>query len=319
MNPPQEHQRLSIVIPCYNEQETLDYTFERIKKALSPIENRQIDLVFVNDGSTDSTTKILDQLVENNSNDFNIHVVEFSRNFGHSAAVLAGLTKADGDHVAIIDADLQDPPELIPEMLKKIGPDVDVVYGQRTYRDKETIFKRSTAWLFYRLMRLLTGLRLPNDSGDFRVMKKQVRDAVLECGENEPFIRGLVAWVGFKQQAFPYRREARKHGTTKYPFHKMFRFALTALVSFSSKPLQIGIYFGFLGLLGALILAGIVLWAKVQGQTIPGWASTFIGFLAGQSMTLVLLGIMGAYIAKVHAEVKQRPRFIIRREKSKRL
>jgi len=239
--------KLSIVVPVFNEEQTLSYSFERLNKVAEDLRPRYdaIELVFVNDGSRDKTATIMRAL---KSAVADIRVLHFSRNFGHSAAVFAGLEASNGDHVAIIDADLQDPPEIIGQMLEGLNTGADVVYGQRIERKDETWFKKTTAWAFYRLLDRLAGTDIPKDAGDFRVMTREVVDAVLSCHESDPFLRGLVAWVGFEQRPFPYSRDGRKYGTTKYPFSKMLKFGLTAIVNFSEAPLRAAFYFGAAGL-----------------------------------------------------------------------
>jgi len=314
----------SIVVPVFNEQETLEYSHERLIKMASELPARvpvgRIELLYVNDGSKDGTAAILEKICARppvsgkNGVPIQVRYLEFSRNFGHSAAVLAGLNKAKGDAIAIIDADLQDPPELIPDMLWEVTQNWDVVYGQRTHREQESLSKKFTAWAFYRLLNFLTGFEIPRDTGDFRVITRAVRDAVISCEETEPFLRGLVAWVGFRQKAFPYVRQGRKYGETKYTWKKMFRFAYLAIVSFSSKPLRIAIYLGMLGI-GLCVLVSA--WAVVswwESRTVSGWTSLLIALMLTQSLNLLVIGLLGLYLGRIHVEGKRRPRFLIRRE-----
>ena len=307
---------LSIVIPCFNEEEVIEFTHARLVKAAEMVPLSRVELVYVDDGSIDRTSQILRNFSKQASGKCDVTVIEFSRNFGHSAAVTAGLAHAMGDYIAIMDADLQDPPELLPAMLNRMseGEGYDVVYGQRTRREKESLFKRFTAWAFYRVLNLMTGIRIPNDAGDFRILSRQVSEAILRCQESDPFVRGIVAWVGFRQCAFPYVRSARFRGETKYPLRKMLRFAATAIISFSSKPLQLGLYLGAFGFLmiGVIFGWGFIAW--VQGRTLPGWASLLGAFLIGQSFILMLLGVMGAYVGRIHDQSQGRPRFIVKRE-----
>jgi glycosyltransferase involved in cell wall biosynthesis len=308
--------KLSIVIPCFNEEEVIEFTHARLVEVSQSFPSDQVEIVYVDDGSKDRTPALLQKFASEASGKISVIVIEFSRNFGHSAAVTAGLTYATGDSIAIMDADLQDPPELLPQMyaLLSEGEGCDVVYGQRVRRERETLFKRFSAWAFYRTLNLMTGIRIPNDTGDFRILTRQVADAILRCQESDPFVRGIVAWVGFRQRAFQYARAARFAGETKYPIRKMLRFAGTAIISFSSKPLRLGLY---LGAFGFLMIAGILTWALVawmEGRTLPGWASLLAAFLIGQSFILMLLGVMGAYIGRIHDQSQDRPRFIVRRE-----
>jgi len=307
---------LSIIVPVYNEEKTLSYTHERlIKLAAVPNLSSRLEIIYVNDGSQDKTPIILDRFQVTGAGGVDIKVVHFARNFGHSAAVTAGLIESAGDRITIIDADLQDPPELIPEMVALIERGWDVVYGQRSVRLGETHFKRLTAWLFYRILNLLTGVVIPRDTGDFRVITREVRDALLSCHDQEPFLRGLVAWVGFQQKAFPYVREPRRYGTTKYPFSKMVKFANNAILSFSSSPLRIAIHAGLVGM-GLSVLIGLwALWARFTGRAVSGWTSLLDGTLIGQSFILLCIGFIGSYTARIYRQVQGRPRFIIRQRK----
>lgn len=307
---------LSIVVPVFNEEECISVSFERLTTAIksSELSSKKIEFIFVNDGSRDKTPQILNSFKGMSTENLNFRVLHFSRNFGHSSAVLAGLEASTGDLVAIIDADMQDPPELIPQMVKKISEGYDVVYGLRLSREGETFFKKITAWFFYRLINSLASIHIPKDAGDFRVMTREVVSAVLSCEDHAPFMRGLVAWVGFRQCPYPYNREERKLGTTKYPLKKMFKFAWQAISSFSNTPLVFITYLG----LGMTIVSGVIgLWAlkqKMNGEVIPGWTSLLLGFLAGNAVTLLMLGIMGLYLGKVIDQVRGRPRYIVKKD-----
>lgn len=310
----------TLIIPVYNEEETLEFSLTRLNSACIGILSsgfQEIELIFVNDGSNDESFKILDafrsRIATNSPIPYQVRILEFSKNFGHAAAVLAGLEHATGDIVGIIDADLQDPPELLLQMIHHLKRhNVDVVYGQRKERKGETLFKKLTAWLFYRLINLLTGVRIPKDTGDFRVMRREVVDAVLLCTETDPFIRGIVAWVGFKQLAFPYIRDERRFGTTKYPLRKMLKFAATAIISFSGKPLVFSLYFGLFGLTFSILLGVWTIASWRYGGTVPGWASLTLAISLSQSFVLVLLGVQGLYISRVHASSLARPRYILK-------
>lgn len=316
------HPKLSIVIPVFNEEETLLHTHSRIVNAMSRDKQlglQTVEIIYVDDGSKDKTPSILNQIIQTPANStltIQTKALSFSRNFGHSAAVMAGLQVATGTHVAIMDADLQDPPEHLPEMYKKLtSENLDVVFGQRSSREGEGPFKRFTAWLFYRLLRSITGVDIPKDTGDFRVITKQVRDAVISCEEGEPFLRGLIAWVGFKQAPFLYIRKERAYGKTKYTIKKMFKFATQALLSFSSAPLLIAFWIGLLGIIFSALLGGWALYVHLSGKAVSGWASLLLGFAIGQSLTLVLLGVIGSYLSRIHMEVMKRPKFIIKSQK----
>lgn len=307
---------LSLVVPVYNEEETLWHVYERMTKLFrSPDWDcfSKIELIFVDDGSTDCTPELLSKITRA---DWEPRVdaksLHFSRNFGHSAAVVAGLDASRGDMVALLDADLQDPPDLIPAMCQHILEGWDVVYGQRLMRQGETWHKRLAAWIFYRVLCILSGFSFPKDTGDFRVMTREVCDAVKSCNETDPFLRGLISWLGFRQMPFPYVREARLHGVTKYPFRKMLRFASMALVGFSSLPLRIALY---LGIFGLFLFASLSVWAVLmnfRGIAVPGWTSLLIGVTWGQSILLVMIGILGVYVGRVHTEVQGRPRYVMR-------
>ncbi len=307
---------LSIVVPVYNEEECINVSFDRLTSAIknSHLSSAKIEYIFVNDGSRDKTPKILNSFKSLSNEQTTYRVLHFSRNFGHSAAVLAGLEASSGKLIAIIDADMQDPPELIPQMVKKIEEGHDVVYGLRMSREGETLFKKITAWFFYRVINALASVHIPKDAGDFRVMTREVVNAVLSCEDHSPFVRGLVAWVGFRQLPMPYNREERKLGTTKYPLSKMIKFAWQAISSFSNTPL---LFITYLGLGSTAISLLIGLWALRQyfnGMVIPGWTSLLLGFLAGNSVTLLMLGIMGLYLGKVIDQVRGRPRFIVKKD-----
>lgn len=309
--------RLSVVIPVYNEEEIISLTFQKLlelKKDMLDIDLSSIQLIFIDDGSDDCTYERLckEKEVVSNQSWVEVMVVKFSRNFGHSPAVLAGLHKANGDIVAIIDADLQDPPELIPKMIAKLYQGWDVVYGRRTLRKGETISKRITAWTFYRLLNFLSGVDIPKDSGDFRVMTRQVVEAIKSCDECDPFLRGIVAWVGFNQVDYLYVRNERVLGESKYGFSKMIKFATAAIVSFSSLPLRLAAYIGIAGIVTTTLLCIFALYVKVGGDAVPGWASLVFGFAFGQSITFVIIGIIGTYIGRIHKELQKRPQYIIR-------
>lgn len=310
---------LAVVVPAFNEAETLRYSHERLMATLQQVRVASVEIIYVNDGSNDGSGRFFEDLIANHEPlpgkaepAVTLTYIELSRNFGHSAAVLAGLEAAKADAVAIIDADLQDPPELISGMVEELRKGWDVVFGKRQSRERESVFKRMTAWLFYRTLRLLAGFEIPADTGDFRVMTRQVRNAVLDCHETEPFLRGLVAWVGFRQRPMPYVRGGRKFGRTKYPFRKMMRLATLAILSFSVKPLRIAAWLGALGF-GICVVMGLVAvvsWA--QGNNVPGWTSLIVAFMTVQSLTLIIIGILGVYIGRIYSEVQRRPRHVIR-------
>lgn len=308
----------SIVVPIYNEEETLFYSLEKLRTSLDTLELSEIDqfeFILVNDGSADRSAELISEAATEYKlkyERFKIRQIDFSRNFGHSAAVLAGLTFSNGDFVAIIDADLQDPPELIPKMYNKLKEGFDVVYGKRISRDSESYFKKVTAWCFYRVLKVFTEVKIPTDTGDFRVITKTVAKQVSKLGEQDPFMRGLVAWVGFKQAAFPYDRVSRKFGETKYPFRKMLKFALNSIVNFSGLPLQLSIVFSLLSVMACMSLGFWAIYQHYIGETVPGWTSILMVTLVCQSMTLAVMSIFGLYLYKIHKGVLNRPIYIIK-------
>ncbi|HEU6437760.1 MAG TPA: glycosyltransferase family 2 protein [Nitratidesulfovibrio sp.] len=301
---------LSLVIPVYNERETLAYLRAELERWLPSLEDMTTEILLVDDGSTDGSLPILSRWA---AEDSRIKVVSFSRNFGHQAAVSAGLQHAIGDAVVIIDADLQDPLDVIHDMITRYEDGYDVAYGQRMARHGETRFKLVTAWLFYRIMRLWVHKGLPVDTGDFRLISRQCVDCINAMPEAHRFLRGMVAWAGFPQVAVPYARAERRFGETKYPLYKMLRFAWVAITSFSTVPLKIvtaaGGIFSLLGL-GAGIYA---LASHVTGHTVPGWTS-LMGFNALMGgLVLMGLGLIGEYVGKIYEEVKGRPLYVVQR------
>jgi dolichol-phosphate mannosyltransferase len=306
---------LSLVVPVFNEEAALPHSLSRLIGVLSKIEGK-CQIILVNDGSQDGSLGVIERFHDESASSANVRVeyLDFSRNFGHSAAVLAGLELAMGEVVGIIDADLQDPPELIPQMLEVMRESgADVVYGQRIRRKGESLFKRLTAWLFYRTLDVLAGVPIPRDAGDFRVMSKQVRSAVLACREQDPFLRGIVAWVGFRQVPLRYVRDERRFGSTKYGLRKMLRLATIAIVGFSNTPLLFSIGLGGLGVILSLLLAGWIYYGWTVGRTIPGWASLMLALTLFQSLSLFVLGVHGYYLGRAHKEVMGRPRYVVRR------
>lgn len=303
---------LSIIVPVFNEAECIWQSNRRLVSVISAQIKCKAEIIYVDDGSSDGTDQILRELsFESQDPNIHIHVLRFSRNFGHSAAVFAGIDVCQGEIVAIIDADMQDPPEILPAMLSKLAEGWDVVYGKRVSRESESFSKKLTAYFFYRLINWLSGIEIPKDTGDFRVMNRKVVEALRLIKEQDPFMRGLVAWVGFRQFAFEYQRKPRVAGQTKYPFRKMMSFALKAIVSFSNFPLFIAVVIGGIGFFGCVGLSIWVIWAWAKGITVPGWASLMISFGFFQSATLVVIGIVGAYVGRVFQEAKNRPRYIV--------
>lgn len=301
---------LSVVAPCFNEELVIGEMHRRLLAALGelPVE---FEILYVDDGSTDSTAEMLREI---QARDNRIRIIRFSRNFGHQMAITAGLEYASGDAVAIIDADLQDPPEVISEFFQKWAGGNDVVYGVRSEREGETAFKRWTAKMFYRVMGRLSDTTIPVDTGDFRLMDRAVVDALLEMPERDRFVRGMVSWLGFSQAAVPYRRSPRSAGATKFSLFKMMRFATDGIVSFSILPLRLATWMGFaasgLAILGILV-AVIEKLLGVEGL-VKGWTSMVIAILFIGGVQLICLGIIGEYVGRIYGESKKRPLYVIR-------
>ncbi|HTZ78603.1 MAG TPA: glycosyltransferase family 2 protein [Stellaceae bacterium] len=301
--------RLSVVVPCYNEEDSLKALEQRLPRACAASVGSSYEIILVDDGSSDRTWDVIAAL---SLRDARIVGVSLSRNFGHQMALTAGLGYARGDRIFVIDSDLQDPPELLSDMMRLMDEGADVVYGQRLDREGETRFKRWSAALFYRLLARMTDVKVPLDTGDFRLMSRRVLRALQSMPEQHRFVRGLVAWTGFRQVALPYTRQKRVAGTTKYPLGKMIRFAIDALTGFSVLPLRItsifGACFGLLGL--GMLLYVAISWCIFNA--VAGWASTvaLISTLGG--IQLMGLGILGEYLGRVYMEVKNRPHFIVR-------
>jgi len=298
----------SVVIPAYNEQEVISETYARLTGVMKGM-GEPYELIFVNDGSTDQTAHII---AEYSKNDSSVRLINFTRNFGHMSAISAGMENAKGQAVFIIDADLQDPPEVFPEMATKWREGYHVVYGKRIKRKGESVFKRWSAKLFYRFLRRMTSVDLPSDTGEFRLIDRKVCDAVNKLPEKNRYIRGLVSWVGFKQIPVEYVREQRYAGVTKYPMRKMIKFAMDAITSFSYKPLKLATMLGFLiSFLSFLYILYIIYQRFFTDQTITGWASTMAVILFTQGIVLMILGLMGEYIGRIYTELQSRPNYII--------
>ena len=296
----------SVVIPCYNEEEVIMESYRRITAVMLSM-GEPYELVFINDGSKDATPALLNRLADE---DNSVRVLHFARNAGHQIAVSAGLDYAAGSAVVIIDADLQDPPELIPEMAKLWREGAQVVYGQRRSRAGESFLKLKTAELYYKLIQKLTGNAIPRDTGDFRLVDEKVADAVRGMPEHARFLRGMFAWVGFKQVPLLYDRDKRFAGQTHYPFKKMLKLAADGIMSFSDKPLKLPLWMGLAWLfLGGLTLLVLLIMA-LAGHSGGGWWLASL-LMIGFGSTLASIGIAGSYLARVYDEVKQRPLYIV--------
>jgi polyisoprenyl-phosphate glycosyltransferase len=298
---------LSVVIPCYNEAEVLPELYRRVS-AVCREGARDYELVLVNDGSIDDTWPVLVSL---SANDPNLVCVNLSRNHGHQLALTAGLAVCRGERIFILDADLQDPPELLPAMMAAIDNGADVAYGQREQREGDTAFKRATAYLFYRIMNLIADQHIPEDTGDFRLITRRVLRVFSTMPESHRFIRGMITWVGFKQVAIRYRRDRRAAGETKYTLRRMAGFALDAITSFSVKPLRLALYAGVSLSVASMSMLVISLWAYLAHDTVRGWtslASIILLFFAAQ---FLFLGLIGEYLGRIYVESKRRPLFIV--------
>lgn len=299
---------LSVIVPCFNEEAVLPVTHDRLRTALDAI-GMPWEIVYVDDGSRDRTREILLSLA---ATDDRVKVISFSRNFGHQIAVTAGLNHAGGAAVVIIDADLQDPPEVIARMVERWREGYDVAYGLRTERAGESRFKRWTAQAFYRLINRLSDVSIPLDVGDFRLLSRRAVDAFNSMPECDRFIRGMVAWVGFRQVAVPYARDKRHAGESKYPLRKMVRFALDGIISFSDAPARLATTVGFVSLAIATLVSLQVLVAYFFARdTVPGWTSTFLAITFLGGVQSLCIGILGEYIARIYREVKRRPLYLV--------
>jgi len=300
--------RYSIVAPCYNEEGNLDELHRRIKEVMEQT-GEPWELVLVNDGSTDRTSVLMREL---HTIDSRVHYIDFARNFGHQVAVTAGMDYAQGDAIILIDADLQDPPELILEMIKKWQEGYKVVYAVRTERKGETWFKLFTAKLFYHLIYRITDVDIPRDTGDFRLMDRKVVETMKQMRERHRFIRGMTSWVGFPQTGVYYVREERFAGETNYPLRKMLKFASDAITSFSYVPLQLATYLGFIvAALSGLGMLGVIMARLFGNQAFFGQATTLVMVLFLGGIQLISLGIIGEYLGRIYDEVKERPLYVV--------
>jgi polyisoprenyl-phosphate glycosyltransferase len=298
----------SIVAPIYNELDNLPELHRRVSEVMSATSGTW-ELVLVDDGSTDGSTDAIRALAKQ---DKHVRLVIFARNFGHQVAITAGWDYARGDAVIIIDADLQDPPEVIPELITKWKEGYQVVYAVRAEREGETWFKKLTASLFYRVIFRITDVKMPVDAGDFRLMDRKVVDVLKTMRERHRFPRGMSAWVGFRQIGVPYKRAARHAGVTKYPFKKMLKLALNAITAFSFFPLQLATYFGFASAALAIVAIPVVIVMRLMGsQFFIGQASTLIAVLFLGGVQLISLGVLGEYLGRVYDEAKGRPLYIV--------
>jgi dolichol-phosphate mannosyltransferase len=297
-----------VVAPVFDEEQLVE---EFVSRACTAAAEYEFELVIVNDGSSDRT--LLDRMA---AADPRVRVIHLSRNFGHQAALTAGLEHARGDVVAMLDADLQDPPELIPDMVARWSQGAEVVYAVRKERSGETAFKLATASWFYRLFNKLAQVDLEANSGDFRLLDRRALDALLAMTERSRFLRGMTVWVGFNQTAISYERDARQAGETKYTLRKMLRFSLDAIASFSHLPLQLATYAGLLSAGVAFIAIPVVIALRLFDSYLPGFSSITIAILLLGGIQLIALGVIGEYVGRIYDEVKHRPLYIVREERN---
>ena len=300
---------ISIVVPCFNEAECLATLHARLTAVGRSVASDDYEILLVNDGSRDDSWAMMEALA---AEDPHLVVVNLSRNHGHQLALTAGLDLCRGDLILIIDADLQDPPELLGAMLETMRRDgADVVYGLRRSRVGESAFKRATAHGFYRLLASATDVDIPLDTGDFRLMTRRALNVLLAMPEQARFIRGMVAWIGFKQVPLPYDRDERFAGSSKYPIGKMVRFALDALTSFSSAPLKLASHAGLALSFGSLLIVAYILYGWATGRSAPGWTSVMLVVVVLGAVQMFVLGLMGEYIGRLYSQAKQRPLYIV--------
>lgn len=305
---------LSIIVPCYNEEAVISESYSRLKKVLDGITTLQTEIIFINDGSKDRTAEMLSAIA---ANDRTVKVLHFSRNFGHQPAVTAGIHYCKSDLAIIIDADLQDPPELIPDLIETHKREqANVVYCVREKRKGESFLKKISARLFYRSMNYLSEVSFPLDTGDFRLIDKQVMQEFKKFREKGKYIRGIISWIGFKQVPFVYKREARFAGETKYPLRKMLHFAATAMLYFSKKPLKLATGLGFITVMIGVFFAFWVVFGKIMGYTnaLSGWSSIIILIIFFGGVQLLTVGVLGQYIGILFDEIKDRPEYIVEKE-----
>jgi len=304
--------KVSVVIPMYYEEEVAEECYKRVKEVLTSLTNYNYEIVFVNDGSKDKTLEILEGIA---AKDNNVKVISFARNFGHQCAVTAGIKYVTGDAVVIIDADLQDPPELIPDMLKYWEDGYEVIYGKRKSREGESGFKLLTAKMFYKTLNALSDVEIPRDTGDFRLVDKKVIDVINSLPEHNKFLRGLFSWVGFNQTPFEYERKERFAGKTKYPLKKMLKLAGDGILSFSTKPLKMVGVLGGIAIFASFIILiyAILSFAFNWNSLTPGWTSIMVTMTFISGVILMSLWMMGEYISRIYDEVRGRPQYIIKK------
>jgi dolichol-phosphate mannosyltransferase len=303
---------LSLVLPIFNEEEVIPELRRRLGEFLSEVPAATWEVVFVNDGSADRSLELLKEICKEEPR---FRLISFSRNFGHQFAITAGLDYARGQSVVVMDSDLQDPPEVITAMLEKWREGFDIIHAVRRKRQKESVFKRATAYVFYRLLRAFAGVAIPVDAGDFRLMSRRVVLTMRALREVNRFVRGMVAWVGFRQTIIEYDRNPRFAGQTHYPLRKMIRFALDGITSFSIVPLRMATYLGLAaGVVGIVIVAWAAYERFYNARVVPGWTTIVIAVALASSAQLVMTGVLGEYVGRIYEEIKRRPLYIISEE-----
>jgi len=302
--------KISIIIPTYNEEEVIKISYLRVKKVLEELDSYDYEIIFIDDGSKDKTLNILNEIAKENRK---VKVISFARNFGHQAAVTAGIKYITGDAIVIIDADLQDPPELIPEMIQLWEQGNEVIYGKRKTRKGESAFKLLSAKMFYKTLNALSDVEIPKDTGDFRLVDRKVVEIINQMPEHNKFLRGLFSWVGFKQYAYEYERKERVAGKTKYPFKKMWKLATDGIISFSTKPLKL---VGGLGIITIIISILILIYSLISyvfklNDLTPGWTSIMVAITLFSGVQLLSIWIISEYISRIYDETRNRPQYII--------
>jgi dolichol-phosphate mannosyltransferase len=295
-------------VPLFNEQDNIGALFQRIQTSVNPL-NLTHEIIFINDGSKDNTLPLVIQLAHQHPE---VHYIDFSRNFGHQLAISAGIEYARGEYLVIMDGDGQDPPEFIPDLYFKAKEGFEVVYAKRRKRDGENFMKKLTAKAFYRILAKITNIEIPVDTGDFRIIHHKIRDILVQMPEQQKYIRGQIAWIGFNQTYLEYDRQERMSGETKFTYRKMMRFALDGISSFSTWPLKVATVSGFAVSFLAFVLIIYSLYQKFFGYTEKGWTSMHISILFLGGIQLIGIGILGEYLGRVSENVKNRPHYIVR-------
>ena len=302
--------RYSVILPVFNEQDNLLKLHQRLTGAIDSI-TTDYEMIFIDDCSNDNSYEILKAL---NKQDLRVKIIKFTKNCGHQIAITCGLDFAEGNAAIIMDADLQDPPEVIPKFIEKHEQGYEIVYAIREKREGETFFKKVTAFFFYRIMKVFTNIEMPLDAGDFRLIDRKVIDSLKSMQERNKFLRGLIVWTGYSQIGVPFRRDARNAGTTKYTTLKMFKLAFDGIFSFSNIPLRFATIFGLLVSVLSFLLAIYALYLKFSNIAVPGWTSLLLTILFIGGVQLMTIGIIGEYLGRIYDEVKMRPLYIIKKK-----